>query len=124
MPTPAAEAFARKNGVSVAELKVEATPKGEYLFAEVSSKGRARRGEVIAEELPKELAGIYWAKNMRWHAGAARSLCAAGAVDGVSAGRGRCAGGIRREDRWARATRGHRVLCGDKSIRTRSSRRL
>ena len=32
---------------------------------------KAGRGaaEVIAAELPKELAGIYWAKNMYWRAG-------------------------------------------------------
>src|ERR1700761_1036241 len=30
-PTPAAEAFARKNGIAVTELKTIETPKGEYL---------------------------------------------------------------------------------------------
>jgi glycyl-tRNA synthetase beta chain len=66
--TPAAEAFARKNGVAVAELKTTATPKGEYLSATVTKPGRAA-AEVIETELPKELAGIYWAKNMYWRAG-------------------------------------------------------
>src|ERR1017187_2747684 len=65
VPGPAAEAFARKNGLSVADLKVESTPKGDYLIAETKQKGRSAV-EVIAEELPKELAGIYWAKNMYW----------------------------------------------------------
>src|ERR1017187_5066018 len=65
LPGPATEAFARKNGLSVTDLKVESTPKGDYLIAETKQKGRPAV-EVIAEELPKELAGIYWAKNMYW----------------------------------------------------------
>jgi len=68
VPTPAAEAFARKSGVAVSELKTIATPKGEYLAATVVKKGRSA-AEVIASELPKEIAGIYWAKNMYWRAG-------------------------------------------------------
>jgi glycyl-tRNA synthetase beta chain len=67
-PTPAAEAFARKSGVAVSELRTIATPKGEYLAATSIKKGRSA-GEVIASELPKEIAAIYWAKNMYWRAG-------------------------------------------------------
>jgi glycyl-tRNA synthetase beta chain len=67
-PTPAAEAFARKNGVTVEELTIESTSKGEYLVAETTLKGRLA-SEVIAAELPKELAGIYWSKNMYWRPG-------------------------------------------------------
>jgi glycyl-tRNA synthetase beta chain len=66
--TPAAEAFARKAGVSVAELKTIATPKGEYLAATSVKKGRSA-AEVIAGEMPKEIGAIYWAKNMYWRAG-------------------------------------------------------
>ena len=65
VPTPAAEAFARKSGVAVADLKTVTTPKGEYLAATSIKKGRSA-AEVIATELPKEIAAIYWAKNMRW----------------------------------------------------------
>jgi len=64
-PTPAAVAFAKKAGVEVGALKTVTTPKGEYLAATAVKAGRAA-AEVIATELPKELAGIYWAKNMRW----------------------------------------------------------
>src|SRR4051794_19925799 len=32
-PTPAAEGFARKNQVSLADLQVRPTPRGDYLFA-------------------------------------------------------------------------------------------
>ncbi len=65
VPTPAAEAFARKSGVAVAGLKTVSTPKGEYLSAITTKKGRSA-AEVIASELPKEIAALYWAKNMRW----------------------------------------------------------
>jgi glycyl-tRNA synthetase beta chain len=65
VPTPAAEAFARKSGVAVADLRTISTPKGEYLAATSIKKGRSAL-EVIASELPKEIAAIYWAKNMRW----------------------------------------------------------
>ncbi len=113
-PTPAAESFARKNGVSVAELKVESTSKGDYLLAETQRKGRGA-AEVIAAELPKELAAIYWAKNMYWRAGRperfvrpVRWLVALldGEVVPVSFG-GYEAG---------RVSYGHRVLFGDEAI--------
>jgi glycyl-tRNA synthetase beta chain len=65
VPTPAAEAFAKKSGVAVADLKTVSTPKGEYLAATTVKKGRSA-AEVIASELPKEIAALYWAKNMRW----------------------------------------------------------
>jgi glycyl-tRNA synthetase beta chain len=66
--TPAAVAFAKKAGVAVEDLKTVTTPKGEYLAATSVKTGRGAT-EVIAAELPKELAGIYWAKNMYWRAG-------------------------------------------------------
>jgi glycyl-tRNA synthetase beta chain len=65
-PTPAAEAFARKYKLTVSQLELENTPKGDYVSARWTEKGRSA-AEVIAEEMPKELAGIYWAKNMYWN---------------------------------------------------------
>jgi glycyl-tRNA synthetase beta chain len=65
VPTPAAEAFARKSGVAVADLKTISTPKGDYLAATTLKRGRTT-AEVLAAELPKEIAALYWAKNMRW----------------------------------------------------------
>ena len=64
-PTQAAEAFARKTGVPVASLEKVTTAKGEYLAATVQKKGRSAC-EILAELLPKEIAGIYWAKSMYW----------------------------------------------------------
>src|SRR4029077_20024619 len=39
-PTPAAQAFAKKAGVDVGHLERVTTPKGEYLAATVTKKGR------------------------------------------------------------------------------------
>src|SRR3954471_1199951 len=64
-PTPAAHAFAKKIGVEVSRLEKVSTPKGEYLAATVNRKGRTT-GEILAEYLPKEIASIYWPKNMYW----------------------------------------------------------
>src|ERR1017187_8952463 len=64
-PTPAAAAFAREINVHVDSLEKITTPKGEYLGATVKKKGRPA-AEILAESLPKEIAGIYWAKSMYW----------------------------------------------------------
>jgi len=64
-PTPAAHAFARKAGIDVSQLEKITTPKGEYLAARVTRKGRSA-AEVLAENLPKEISSIYWPKNMYW----------------------------------------------------------
>src|ERR1700693_3387454 len=64
-PTPAAHAFAKKAGVEISRLERTTTPKGEYLSARVTKKGRAA-AEILAEFLPKEIASIYWPKNMYW----------------------------------------------------------
>jgi glycyl-tRNA synthetase beta chain len=68
VPTPAAEAFAKKVGVDVSKLGKISNAKGEYLAATVEKRGRSA-AEVLSELLPRELAGIYWAKNMYWRAG-------------------------------------------------------
>jgi glycyl-tRNA synthetase beta chain len=66
--TSAAHAFAKKAGVEVGALTKITTPKGEYVSATVHRKGRAA-SEILTEHLPKELAAIYWPKNMYWRAG-------------------------------------------------------
>jgi glycyl-tRNA synthetase beta chain len=67
-PTPAAHAFAKKAGVDVSQLQTVTTPKGEYLSASVTNKGKPA-AQVLAELLPKEITSIYWPKNMYWRAG-------------------------------------------------------
>jgi glycyl-tRNA synthetase beta chain len=64
-PTPAAIAFAKKAGIHVSQLEKVATPKGEYLAAKVTKKGRPA-AEILSELLPKEISSIYWPKNMYW----------------------------------------------------------
>jgi len=64
-PTPAAQAFAKKAGVDVSALERVTTPKGEYLAAKVTKKGRSA-ADILAESLPKEIGSIYWPKNMYW----------------------------------------------------------
>lgn len=64
-PTAAAHAFAKKAGIDVAQLEKITTPKGEYIAAKVTRKGRSA-ATVLAEGLPKEISSIYWPKNMYW----------------------------------------------------------
>jgi glycyl-tRNA synthetase beta chain len=117
-PTAAAAAFAKKAGVTVDALKTVTTPKGEYLAATSTRQGRAAI-EVIATELPKELAGIYWAKNMYWRAGRperfvrpVRWLLALLGSKPVNVS----FGGYEAGD----VTYGHRVLFGEKPIRLKA----
>ena len=117
--TPAAVSFAKKAGVAVEELKTVTTPKGDYLAATVVKAGRAA-SEVIAAELPKELAGIYWAKNMYWRAGKPERfvrpvrwmVALLGSEIVPVAFGGKTAGAV---------TYGHRVLFGDAAIRLEAS---
>jgi glycyl-tRNA synthetase beta chain len=67
-PTKAAEAFAHKAGVAVAALEKVTNAKGEYVGVTVKRQGR-ETAELLATELPKEVLGLYWAKNMYWRAG-------------------------------------------------------
>jgi glycyl-tRNA synthetase beta chain len=67
-PGPAAQAFAKKAGVEVGALQKITTPKGEYVGAISIRKGRSTP-EILLEALPREIAGLYWPKNMYWRAG-------------------------------------------------------
>ena len=67
-PTPAAHAFAKKAGVDVGAIEKITTPKGEYIAATVSKKGRPA-AEILGDLLPKEINSIYWAKSMYWRPG-------------------------------------------------------
>jgi glycyl-tRNA synthetase len=64
--TPAAMGFAKKNGVDVADLQVREIDGGKYVTAVVKSQGRPTP-EVLAEALPKWVAGINFVKTMRWN---------------------------------------------------------
>ena len=64
-PTKAAEGFARGQGVAVADLKIVATDKGEYVCAEKEESGRPTP-ELLREILPRLINGIPFKKSMRW----------------------------------------------------------
>ena len=113
-PTPAAEAFAKKAGVAVAALEKVTNAKGEYVGATVKRQGRVA-SELLATELPKEVLGLYWAKNMYWRAGKPEryvrpirwvvalldSAIVPLEIAGIKAGN---------------ASRGHRILHGEKPV--------
>jgi glycyl-tRNA synthetase beta chain len=67
-PTKAAEAFAKKAGVALSALEKVTNAKGEYVGTTVKREGVAAP-QVLAAELPKEVLGLYWAKNMYWREG-------------------------------------------------------
>ncbi len=69
-PTAAAEAFAKKVGLDPSKLDKVTTPKGEYLAARITRKGRPA-AEVLTELLPAEILRLYWAKSMYWRGKAA-----------------------------------------------------
>ena len=113
-PTPAAEAFAKKAGVDVKALEKVTNAKGEYVGATVKRTGRVA-SELLATELPKEVLGLYWAKNMYWRAGKPErfvrpvrwvvalldSAIVPLEIAGIKAGN---------------ASRGHRILHGEKPV--------
>lgn len=65
VPTKAATGFAKKQGVSVEELKTIETPKGEYLFVKQEIPGKPTL-EILSECLPGIIGEIPWPKSMRW----------------------------------------------------------
>jgi len=67
-PTKAAFGFAKKQGVSVDELQLLETPKGEYLHFKRKMPGRPTI-ELLSEILPELIANIPWPKSMRWGIG-------------------------------------------------------
>ena len=121
-PTAAAEAFAKKAGVAVSALEKVTNAKGEYVGATVKRQGRAA-AELLAAELPKEVLGLYWAKNMYWRAGKPErfvrpvrwvvalldSQIVPLEIAGIAAGN---------------ASRGHRVLHGEAPVVIDSPKRL
>ena len=64
-PSKAAIGFARGQGVDVADLKLVVTDKGEYLFVEKEEPGRPTK-ELLADVLPRLVAGLTFKKSMRW----------------------------------------------------------
>ena len=64
-PTQVAVGFARGRGVDVARLTVRATPKGEYVYAQVHLAGRFT-ADLLEEWLPQLVRKLSFPKSMRW----------------------------------------------------------
>lgn len=64
-PTKAGEGFAKKYGMTVDDLKIKATDKGEYVYLLVTEKGRLT-AEVLADELPQLISSIDFPKSMHF----------------------------------------------------------
>ncbi|MDR7512823.1 MAG: glycine--tRNA ligase subunit beta, partial [Armatimonadota bacterium] len=66
-PSAAALGFARAQGVAVDALQVREIDGGRYVVAEVRERGRPA-SQVLAEVLPRVVAGLAFPKTMRWQA--------------------------------------------------------
>jgi len=66
-PTKAAEGFAKTQGVAVADLRRQVTPKGEVLVASRFVPGRTTSA-ILAEAVPEILRTLPQPKTMRWGA--------------------------------------------------------
>ncbi len=64
-PKPAAEGFAKSQGVALSELQRVVTPKGEYLAARVKSVGKPA-GEVLPSIFDAAIKKMTFPKAMRW----------------------------------------------------------
>ena len=64
-PTKAAEGFARKQGVSLDQLEIRDTPKGEFTFIQKKIPGR-NTVEILQELCPQWITGLEGKRFMRW----------------------------------------------------------
>jgi glycyl-tRNA synthetase beta chain len=64
-PTKAAEGFVRKQGVSLDDLEIRDTPKGEFVFIQKQIKGRSTT-EILQELCPQWITGLEGKRFMRW----------------------------------------------------------
>ena len=64
-PTKAAEGFARKQGVSLDDLEIRDTDKGEFVFIQKQIAGRQTK-EILQELCPQWITGLEGKRFMRW----------------------------------------------------------
>jgi len=116
-PTAAAHGFARAHGVAVEALQVREIDGGRYVVAEVRQRGRPA-ASVLAEVLPRVVAGLAFPKTMRWQANGFRFGRPIRWVVAMLDGRvlPLSIAGVRA----GRATRGHRFL-GPATVRLRDA---
>jgi glycyl-tRNA synthetase beta chain len=116
-PTRAAVSFAEKQGIALHEVYFIQTPKGEYLAAKHTKRGRATEF-ILADALPRILHDLYWPKTMTWTGlSGARFIRPIRWIVGLLAGKPLkfTYGGIAASD----LTRGHRFL-GSPAIRVKA----
>jgi len=116
-PTRAAVSFAEKQGIALHELYLIQTPKGEYVAAKQTKRGRATEF-ILADALPRILHDLYWPKSMTWtDLSGARFIRPIRWIVGLLDGKllKFSYGGIAASD----VTRGHRFL-GSSTIRVRA----
>jgi glycyl-tRNA synthetase beta chain len=64
-PTRAAVSFAEKQGVRLVDVYLLQTPKGEYLAAKQTKRGRTSE-QILAEILPRAVHDLTWPRTMTW----------------------------------------------------------
>ncbi len=64
-PTKAAIGFAKKQGVSVADLRIKETPKGPYVYVEKKFPGQ-KTEDLLPDLLKKLITKLPFPKSMRW----------------------------------------------------------
>jgi glycyl-tRNA synthetase beta chain len=64
-PTRAAVSFAEKQGIRLVDVYLVQTPKGEYLAAKHTKRGRATE-QILAEILPRVIHDLSWPRSMTW----------------------------------------------------------
>jgi glycyl-tRNA synthetase beta chain len=64
-PTRAAVSFAEKQGIRLVDVYLVQTPKGEYLAAKHTKRGRTAE-QILAELLPRAIHDLTWPRTMTW----------------------------------------------------------
>jgi glycyl-tRNA synthetase beta chain len=64
-PTRAAVSFAEKQGIPLSKLAIVNTPKGEYVAAVQTIRGRLAT-EILSEFLPQAIQEVSWPRSMYW----------------------------------------------------------
>ena len=64
-PTRAAVSFAEKQGIRLVDVYLIQTPKGEYLAAKYTKRGRTAE-QILAELLPRAIHDLTWPRTMTW----------------------------------------------------------
>ena len=64
-PTRAAVSFAEKQGIRLVDILIVQTPKGEYLAAKQTKRGRTSE-QILTEILPRAIHDLSWPRSMTW----------------------------------------------------------